>query len=602
MFSSLLFLVLTLLIINLAPELESSILTNSPEVALTLGLILYFSTCILITLQNFLFKRPYGGIRESLLIIANIELLAFFSTYHLVLLSHRYYTDGPMGHTILAVISITLYFLALWIFHLSLGSTQSESSSRVRFASKQIRFLFPFAIPFLALQFTFDSLTHFPSPWFQKALQGDVGPGAQLAIIGGTLFTFIVLLMLFLPALIQWFWGCTHLPDSALKSRLDELCQRARFRHAGLRLWTVMNHTITAAIIGIVPRFRYVMFTERLLRQLSPEQIEAVLAHEIGHSYRRHLLIFPFVMLGMVILMGLTNTFFGQTLIEAINLHHLQHPDSSLISLIPLLLFVGIALMAAAYFRLVFGFFSRQFERQADLHVFAVNVHPEHLVGALHTIGMISGGTHHVPNWHHYSIQQRIDFLQAATHNRSLIPAHHRWVKRVLSVYLIILSSFTLVLLSTEFNSFAPMDTIHHVVSNWNDSLRDSVNGNRRYELAQSLFQEYELEGNPGKIIPTIEAVFRDNEVSYIPGVAEFYAAQKLSEAGETTAGIELMTKAWERFDFSVVDPSVIEDFEIVTRLVVEEGLDERQNYDEIEELIRAMSLAKKQQSLHLSP
>jgi Zn-dependent protease with chaperone function len=93
----------------------------------------------------------------------------------------------------------------------------------------------------------------------------------------------------------------------------------------------------------------------------------------------------------------------------------------------------------AIYFRLVFGFFSRLFERQADLHIFNYSLSPSYMIQALDHIGVVTGNTHDHPSWHHYSIQERMDFLQSAIQNPRLITQHHRKVKKWVIIYFILL-------------------------------------------------------------------------------------------------------------------------------------------------------------------
>lgn len=88
------------------------------------------------------------------------------------------------------------------------------------------------------------------------------------------------------------------------------------------------------------------------------------------------------------------------------------------------------------YYRIVYGLFSRLFERQADLHVFALGVPPEAMIEALDNVGIGTGFTHLVPNWHHYRIKERIDFLKQAMLDPSLVAKHHRKVWIALGIYL----------------------------------------------------------------------------------------------------------------------------------------------------------------------
>jgi STE24 endopeptidase len=185
-----------------------------------------------------------------------------------------------------------------------------------------------------------------------------------------------------------------------------------------------MKHALTAGIIGIIPRFRYVMFTDRILRELPPEPLEAILAHEIAHSKLKHLIYYPAIILGMSFVGAFIFLFLGNSVSS------------------PILGYFIYAIVAVLYFRFVFGYFSRIFERQADLYVFEANVPYYYMLQALDYIGVSAGNIHLAPSWHHYGIQERINFLCDAAIDRSLITKHNRKVK------LSIIAYFTILLLS----------------------------------------------------------------------------------------------------------------------------------------------------------
>ena len=83
----------------------------------------------------------------------------------------------------------------------------------------------------------------------------------------------------------------------------------------------------------------------------------------------------------------------------------------------PLSILIPYGLVMGLYFRYVFGYFSRLFERQADLFVYPLDIPPQYMIEALDEVGIATGNTHHLANWHHYGIQQRIDFLKKTIEN-----------------------------------------------------------------------------------------------------------------------------------------------------------------------------------------
>ena len=98
-------------------------------------------------------------------------------------------------------------------------------------------------------------------------------------------------------------------------------------------------------------------------------------------------------------------------------------------------MFIPYAIIIAVYFRFVFGYFSRLFKRQADLYGVQLGIPIEHMIRALDDVAIATGYTHSVPNWHHHSLQERIDFLQAVIQDPTLVEKHNRRVRLSLAIY-----------------------------------------------------------------------------------------------------------------------------------------------------------------------
>lgn len=264
------------------------------------------------------------------------------------------------------------------------------------------RFILPFSLPYLiATPFAF---------FFDE----------NSALILIALLT--IALFAFFPYVVQKIWQSKPLEEGELKEELMALCKKANFKHGGLLEWKILSNMLTAGIMGIIPRFRYVLFTPLLLRNLRPNAIKAVLAHEMGHHYYRHLWIFP------VLLLALFLTATWLTAISGIENPYLSD-----------LLFIIIAIL---FFRFAGGYFSRLFERQADLYAVKIGIPADDVIEALDDIGNYTGKSHKTPSWHHFSIQERIDFLNQVKSDPKIASRHH--LKTYLSlgflaVYLIFL-------------------------------------------------------------------------------------------------------------------------------------------------------------------
>lgn len=449
MFTNILFLILALLLINTVPE-EIVPWIASEWYAFAVSILLYMALCSVIVAEYVALKGLFRKRQGIIQIIVNIEILVYLIIYQYILDAGRIFQLVPYMQnmqTVNAVWELILYLGGLGIYH-SLSFvrmyTYSKHETRSSYAWRQLRFLLPFALPFIFLTFALDI--------FNAFVGGGHDNTRMIEWISAALALVIVIsLLIFLPYFIQKIWNCKPLHDSELKNRLTKICQKAGFRHAGMKTWTIMHDQLTAGIIGIVPRFRYIMFTDRLLKELPPESIEAILVHEIGHNTHRHLLIYPFIFAGMIVSSGLFFFFFSAPLANFLEQENALHPSLWWDFFNPLLIFSLYAAIFIIYFRFIFGYFSRLFERQADLHIFELGIPSQHMINALEAVAHTSGG-YDTPNWHHYSIKQRVDFLKACTDNPELIQRHHQKVKAALWVYFVLFAILSILLIYKTMN------------------------------------------------------------------------------------------------------------------------------------------------------
>ena len=63
---------------------------------------------------------------------------------------------------------------------------------------------------------------------------------------------------------------------------------------------------ITAGVMGLIKKFRYILVTPSLLKLLEPEEVDAVIAHEIGHIKKKHLLFYLVFFVGYMLLSYVT--------------------------------------------------------------------------------------------------------------------------------------------------------------------------------------------------------------------------------------------------------------------------------------------------------
>ncbi|HJX81912.1 MAG TPA: M48 family metallopeptidase, partial [Candidatus Udaeobacter sp.] len=113
---------------------------------------------------------------------------------------------------------------------------------------------------------------------------------------------FQLLLLLIAPAVIMpLFNKFTPLPEGALRERLFALAQRTDFPTRSIDVMDGSKRSRHAnAFFTGFGRFRKIVLFDTLIAQLTDPQLESVLAHEIGHYKKRHVMKFLALTVGGV--------------------------------------------------------------------------------------------------------------------------------------------------------------------------------------------------------------------------------------------------------------------------------------------------------------
>lgn len=180
-------------------------------------------------------------------------------------------------------------------------------------------------------------------------------PEVQAGVLAGL----GAVLLLVSPAFVRLAWPTRPLPAGPLRDRLDRLAARFSFRHADILVWDTGGTVPGAAITGILPGYRYVVLSDRLIDQLDGDEVAAVFGHEMGHVAHRHAVFLGLFFLGSFAVMAL--------LTQAVNGAFALLPASRGASSIEVGKTVVTLGAIGGYFWLVFGALSRRFERQADV-------------------------------------------------------------------------------------------------------------------------------------------------------------------------------------------------------------------------------------------
>ena len=195
----------------------------------------------------------------------------------------------------------------------------------------------------------------------------------------GTWMGFNLLLMVVFPLFIApLFNKFQPLEDESLKARVTALMQRCGFAAKGLFVMDGSRRSAHAnAYFTGVGKAKRVVFYDTLLKQLSPGEVEAVLAHELGHFKHKHITrrlvgMFAISLAGFALLGWLsTRAWFYTGLGVQPNLMLPGVPGAAPNDALALLLFLLAAPVFTLFVTPVLAQLSRRHEFQADAYAAA---------------------------------------------------------------------------------------------------------------------------------------------------------------------------------------------------------------------------------------
>lgn len=284
-----------------------------------------------------------------------------------------------------------------------------------------------------------------PSQW--TLLGADVRP----ILVGiGAMAVFLLA-----PVMLRHLWDTTPLPPGEIRDTLVALCARHGVYVRELLLWRTFGGMINAAVMGLIAPLRYILLTDALLDMLRRDEVEAVMAHELGHVRRHHMFwllaaaagllgVFELAVHGALWLAAEVRAETGAAALGTWEADLLTSPHVVL----------GTAGAAAITgWIAAFGWVSRRFERQAD--AFAVQSLAAHrsgvqsggddgggvvidrhstntMISALQQVAQLN----HIPprrrSWRHGSIAWRQAYLRSLVGRRAddlPIDRQMRWIK-----------------------------------------------------------------------------------------------------------------------------------------------------------------------------
>ncbi len=325
------------------------------------------------------------------------------------------------------------YMAVVWFFAFPVHRFVHRSGiDRRAYVVSNISFAVPVILPWLILSLVTDLIAILPFENVKQMLATDKGN-----LVFFLLFLFI--LALFAPLMIQKLWGCRPLEEGPYRASIEKLCRRAGMGYRDILYWPIFGgRMMTAGVMGLVKNFRYILVTGSLLDNLAPDELETVIAHEIGHIKKLHLVFYLFFFIGfMVVLFTFLDLLFGwlftSEAIFALLLRAGPYQGTVYSGFQGLFM----ALVFVAYFRFVFGYFMRNFERQADIYVYELFDSATPLISTFQKIAFSSGEPSDKPNWHHYSIRERVGYLLQCERDRTWIQRHNHKIRRSVTIYVI---------------------------------------------------------------------------------------------------------------------------------------------------------------------
>jgi len=257
------------------------------------------------------------------------------------------------------------------------------------------------------------------------------------AVFTAVLSALIIVTGIFSPWFIVRLWSCSALPRGAERERIERACRSAGVRCSGIYWWNMFGgRMLSAGVLGFTSAFRYLLISPALLELLDTEELDAVIAHEAAHVRYRHMLFYLVFILGFGFLCAaFSGVFFSVLHTRDMFLDLMLRPDGTFGPLYNVFTLTVVSGFLLLYFRVLFGFVSRAFERQADCAALQSTGSARGITGALEKIALEGSAGRSTPSWHHHSIAERCAFARACEHDTGSIVRHGRRVRAIVWGY-----------------------------------------------------------------------------------------------------------------------------------------------------------------------
>lgn len=342
---------------------------------------------------------------------------------------------GGFAQNLAALTLLFLFLVTVW--HASFPSYRrfyNHAATAGGYVLSQLRLNLSLVGPWLICTAVFDLIDLLPESLTGMLARHEAAQYGVLAVVFGSIG-------LWYPRVLVRLWNCRPLPQGPLRKRLEDFCRAARFTCADIMLWDLFDgRLITAGVMGFVRGSRYLLISPTLLDILNEDELESVTAHEIGHVRHRHMLFYLVFVLGY--------TLFAYLFFDVLSFWLLSRefffnlfisPEGQANTVFSLLTTGAVILLLLVYFRLLFGLFSRNFERQSDGYAIKLKGTGAGIASSLEKIAAAGSQSKTAHNWHHYGIQERIDYITRCETSPGLVQRHDRKVRRMVAAYCIAL-------------------------------------------------------------------------------------------------------------------------------------------------------------------
>ncbi len=185
-------------------------------------------------------------------------------------------------------------------------------------------------------------------------------PATALVRLAGVVIVFALS-----PLLLRRVWDTVRLGPGPLRERLETMCARAGVRVRDVLVWRTHGVIVNAAVMGIAGPLRYILLTDALIDRLPTRQVEAVMAHEVGHARLAHV---PWLVMSLLAAIGGVSAAGIVALMGIETLMRSSGVPAATLNLPLYAGYAGVQVLGLVIGLLVLGVVSRRFEWQADAY------------------------------------------------------------------------------------------------------------------------------------------------------------------------------------------------------------------------------------------